>query len=163
MESERQKKILLMKVCVVSVIILIIVLWIFNIKNVWRPVNVNKSQDQTASLEFTKFKDDINKQMTEINQRLSIISNQKQDSQNQAGNELLNNIIKDTEKASSTISTSTKTNVNSSSSSVPIVIPETPSLKKNNCPPYINCMPSIGAARSCKIPAGCEGVTQIAY
>lgn len=37
------------------------------------------------------------------------------------------------------------------------------STKTNSCPEWINCMPSIGEARSCTIPPGCEGITQIAY
>jgi hypothetical protein len=31
------------------------------------------------------------------------------------------------------------------------------------CPIYIDCMPKIGEAPVCQIPAGCEGITQIAY
>ena len=41
--------------------------------------------------------------------------------------------------------------------------PSSPILKNNNCPAYINCMPTIGEARSCQVPPGCEGVTVIAY
>ncbi len=33
----------------------------------------------------------------------------------------------------------------------------------NNCPAYINCMPTIGVARPCVIPPGCEEFTQIVY
>jgi len=34
----------------------------------------------------------------------------------------------------------------------------------NNCPDYINCMPTIGGpARNCAIPPGCEGITQIVW
>jgi hypothetical protein len=32
-----------------------------------------------------------------------------------------------------------------------------------NCPKYIDCMPTIGAAKSCVVPLGCEGITIIAY
>lgn len=35
--------------------------------------------------------------------------------------------------------------------------------KTTTCPEWINCMPSIGEARSCVIPPGCEGITQIAW
>jgi len=31
------------------------------------------------------------------------------------------------------------------------------------CPEYIDCMPTIGPAKPCQIPPGCEGITQIAY
>lgn len=33
----------------------------------------------------------------------------------------------------------------------------------SSCPEWINCMPTIGEARSCNIPPGCEGITQIAW
>lgn len=33
----------------------------------------------------------------------------------------------------------------------------------SSCPAYINCMPTIGQARPCVIPVGCEAITQIAY
>ncbi|MDI3496288.1 MAG: hypothetical protein PWQ35_309 [Patescibacteria group bacterium] len=36
-------------------------------------------------------------------------------------------------------------------------------IKKANCPEWINCMPTVGEARPCQIPLGCEGITQIAY
>ncbi|MDD2354072.1 MAG: hypothetical protein PHH52_01325 [Patescibacteria group bacterium] len=36
-------------------------------------------------------------------------------------------------------------------------------IKRNNCPEWINCMPTVGEARPCQIPPGCEGITQIAY
>lgn len=32
-----------------------------------------------------------------------------------------------------------------------------------DCPPYINCMPTVGQSRPCVIPPGCEAITQIAY
>lgn len=31
------------------------------------------------------------------------------------------------------------------------------------CPEYIDCMPTIGPAKPCQVPPGCEGITQIAY
>lgn len=40
----------------------------------------------------------------------------------------------------------------------------TSEIKNSNCPEWINCMPtSDGGARSCQVPPGCEGITQIAY
>lgn len=34
----------------------------------------------------------------------------------------------------------------------------------NNCPEYINCMPTVGEpARSCAIPPGCEEITQVVW
>lgn len=33
---------------------------------------------------------------------------------------------------------------------------------KNSCPEWINCFPELGRNNDCKIPKGCEGITQIA-
>lgn len=159
MDSERQKKILMMKIGVITVIVIIFFLWIYNIKNVWRPITLNTNNDnKSENSELTKFKNDINNQMTEINQRLSTIVDSKQAAQTKAGDELLNSLIKETDKISTSTATSTST-----SSPALISTSTLPKVKTTGCPAYINCMPTIGAARSCQIPAGCEGITVIAY
>jgi len=33
----------------------------------------------------------------------------------------------------------------------------------STCPEFIDCMPTIGEAKPCVIPPGCENITQIAY
>jgi len=160
MDSERQKKILIMKIGVVSIIGLVFVLWVLNMRNVWRPMTVD-NKDLTQNTDFSKFKQDVNGQMTEINQKLNDITNSRQAANNKAGEDLLNNIIKETNKISSTsiaTSSSTSSPVLSASSTQNL-----PKVKNSNCPPYINCMPTVGASRPCQIPAGCEGITQIAY
>lgn len=158
MDSERQKKILMMKIGVITVIVLIFILWVFNIRNVWRPITLD-SNNPSENSDLSNFKNDINKQMTEINSRLSSIVNLKQEAQTKAGDELLNNLIKETDKiSSSSAATSTATSSTISGST------STPAkLKNNNCPAYIDCMPTIGAAKTCQIPTGCEGITVIAY
>jgi len=159
MEDERRKKILMMRIGVITMIVIIFFLWAYNIKNIWRPINLNTNSDnKSETSELTKFKNDINKQMTEINQRLSTIADSKQAAKNKAGEELLNNLIKETDKISTSTATSTST-----SSPALISTPTLPQIKNTGCPPYINCMPTIGAARPCQIPAGCEGITVIAY
>ena len=155
MDNDRQKKILMMRVWVITIIVIIFFLWVYNLKNIWRPITLNNNQSENVDL--SKFKNDVNKQMTEINQRLNNLTDLKQQAKNKAGNDLLNNLIKETEKATSTIATATST-------SSPVLV-ATSTLKKNKgkCPAYIDCMPTIGAANSCQIPSGCEGVTVIAY
>ncbi len=39
----------------------------------------------------------------------------------------------------------------------------TPSSTTSSCPRYVNCMPTIGEARPCVIPPGCEGITEKVY
>lgn len=154
MKSERQKKILLMKVCVIIIIIFIFVVWAYNMKNVWRPINIKDNTNTTQNSDLLK--DNINKQMTEINNLINEkVSDKKQEEINKNGNELLKKIIQD---AKSTTSSSINTSTIIISSSTPNLIKPS-----NNCPAYINCMPSIGETRSCQIPVGCEGITEIAY
>lgn len=42
-------------------------------------------------------------------------------------------------------------------------LPEYVTPGEGSCPAYINCMPTTGEARTCQIPAGCEGITQLVY
>ncbi len=34
---------------------------------------------------------------------------------------------------------------------------------EQSCPEFIDCMPTVGEAKPCVIPPGCENITQIAY
>lgn len=143
MRSEREKKILLMRISVITIIVLIFFLWVFNMRNIWKPITLSdESKTQNQDLDLANFKKDINKQMTEINKKLSDINDKKKEVNNKAGEELLNNIIKDAGSA-----TSSPANSSTSTST-----PSSPILKNNNCPAYINCMPTIGEARSCQVP-----------
>lgn len=45
----------------------------------------------------------------------------------------------------------------------PIVEYDVPAPSSIACPEYINCMPTIGEARPCTIPPGCEDRTIIVY
>lgn len=156
MKSERQKKILLMKICVIVIIIFIFFLWAYNMKNVWRPISIKNSQIKSQDSELLKFKDDVNKQMTEINIRLNEqMANKKQEEINKNGDQLLKTIIEDAKS-------STSSPINTSTNEITIPLPGLINENKN-CPEYINCMPTIGEAPSCRIPVGCEGITQIAY
>lgn len=156
MEDERRKKILLMRIGVIIIIVLIFFLWVYNMKNLWRPITLDNNESKTQNSDFTNLKEDINKQMAEMKKKLSDISNKKQEAKNKAGEELLNNLLKETEKvASSSQSTST--------ASISTSTVSTPKVKNSSCPEYIDCMPTIGEARPCEIPVGCENITVIAY
>lgn len=153
MKSEREKKILIMKTGVITIIVLIFFLWVFNMRNVWRPIALDNSKEQAQKSDLSGFKQDVGKQMTEINKKLTDITDKKQEARNKAGDNLLNSIIKDTTGATSSPINELAT---TSTSSLPVV-------KNSNCPAYIDCMPTIGESRPCQIPVGCEGVTVIAY
>jgi len=161
MDEERQKKIFLMKVGIGFFMILILVLWIFNLKNVWRNSPVNgDSQATSTKTEWAQLKNDLSETISELSVRLDKIETDKKTLENIASSSLIQELIKETERlatssASSTVATSSLEAATSTITTLPI--------KNNNCPAYINCMPTIGEARPCQIPAGCEGITQIAY
>jgi myo-inositol-1-phosphate synthase len=153
MESEEAKKKFLMKVGIISIMALIFVFWVLNIKNVFRSEDNGTTDNSLAQLkniqnDFSANFDQINK---DINSAISsttatttatvtATTPATTTSNNVASSSLVNELIKTTNKiASSSVET------------------------KAGCPAFINCMPTIGAARNCSIPVGCEGITQIAY
>ncbi|MHB8903492.1 MAG: ATP synthase subunit B family protein [Patescibacteria group bacterium] len=153
MRSEREKKVLLMRISVITIIVLIFFLWAYNIKYLWKPIVLNNNENQNKISELSQFEQDVNKQMTEINKKLNDVVDRKQEAKNKAGDDLLNNIIRDAKQATSSL-------INDLASTSPS---STPNIKNSNCPSYINCMPTIGESRPCQIPVGCEGITTIAY
>lgn len=160
MESEEEKKKFLMKVGIISLMALILIFWVLNIKNVFRhnaEMNAENSNEQWESIRanFDETVDKMNKSLSEIeatNDRLKA-----------ASSSLVNELILTASSSdmlidSKLIPTSTEPIASSTplSSSTPLEI-------KKDCPPYIDCMPTIGEAKPCEIPVGCEGITQIAY
>jgi len=156
-EEEREaKKSLFLKIGVISVFALVFVLWLLNIQGVFGNIS-----NQTNKVSWAEVSAEIDKNTKEAEARLGI--NQPATS---TENEFVKKLLDKTANvASSSAATSTAIleikkelsdlTKNISTSTVPVV--------KNNCPAYINCMPTIGEARPCVIPAGCENITQIAY
>ena len=148
--SENKKRQMLWPI-VVILAILIFAFWAYNLQNVWQ-----SNSDNDVDLGVVR--EEINESLSELEQKLEENSQLKDD----AG-EMLSELIKEAQESAS-----------SSEDMVLPVMPEatttldftatttTPGINKN-CPEWINCMPSIGEPRPCQIPAGCEGITQIAY
>ncbi len=70
----------------------------------------------------------------------------------------MDNTVDEMEKKFQDLTDKVEVPVENSTSS-PTGMPEAPAY----CPEYINCMPTIGEARPCVIPPGCEEKTLIAY
>jgi hypothetical protein len=154
MNEETKKKKFLMKIGIASLMFLILFFWILNVKNVFK---TNPSNEVTQSqAEWQNIKKDFGNTVDQVNTSLDKITatNEKLKT---ASSSLLNELINETNK----IASSNEELATSSSSAIPVHF--IPDLKNTNCPEYINCMPSIGEAQSCQIPAGCEGITEIAY
>lgn len=149
MEEERQKKMFIMKVGIGFFMLLILVFWIISLRNSWRQPTVNiVSQATSSQAEWSQVKENLTKTISEFSLRLEKFESDRKVAQEIASSSLIQSLIEETNKIASSSASST-------------VATSTP--KNNNCPAYINCMPTIGEPRPCQIPAGCEGITQIAY
>ncbi len=176
-EKERNKRILFMKIGVVFFTILILSIWVFNLKNVWRDNNQTPSSHNQAS--WSNLKVNWDKTITSIQQQLNK-NQQAKNLQKASSTKFLVNLLNNTRtysSSSSVIKTTATVPVVSTSVSIPTPIPvssNTPRFisttssplisNSRNCPQYINCMPTIDEpAHSCQIPAGCENITTLVY
>jgi len=160
MDEEKQKKIFLMKIGVAFLAGLILILWVFNLKNVWRFNQINAPTDSQA--DWQSIKTNLDKSISEISDRLNKENDQAL-AQQIASSTLLQDLVKETSKlaASSTAATTSTTSlpVSPATSTLPGLDKKT----GKNCPQYIDCMPTVGSAPDCSIPVGCEGITEKVY
>lgn len=153
-EEEREaKKNLFLRIGVVSVFAVVFVLWLLNIQGVFSNVSSTESDSK-----WEETMAEIDKNTKETEDRLGLNS-PEQDKTNEFVEKLLD---KTEDMASSSISTSSAI-IEIKKELSELVVTSTIPVVNKNCPPYINCMPSIGEARPCVIPPGCENITQIAY
>ena len=168
MDPERSKKIFLMKVGVTVVVIIIVAAWSKNLKNVWLTegrLAANPSNDQA----WSGLKTDLEKALADTKDSLASIkekAEQNKAEQDKADQDaFLGDVLTGAQKIASTTDEASSSPVVSASSSAPVIpASDKPIVKPDGrCPEYIDCMPTIGAPRPCQVPAGCEGITTIAY
>ncbi len=149
--DSHQKKTRLMYASVTLIVAIIFFLWLFNINNVFQ--GTKKLAGDQNQLNWQEFKANFNKTIEEAGSRFSGVGEENAESVEPENNSsvFINDLIEATDKlASSTVDVIAEEN--------------TPILENNNCPEWINCMPTISdEPRACQIPSGCEGITQIAY
>ena len=129
----RNKEILIMRIGVIALTVIIILLWTVNQKNVWRN---NNDGEVEISNDIIKIFQESEPNFVEDKEILTDANIDKR-LENDAG-KLLEDVMKEADKRATTT-------------------------EFINCPEWINCMPTIGEARSCVIPPGCEDITKIAY
>jgi predicted RND superfamily exporter protein len=162
---------LLLKILVVFFTILILVFWVFNLKNVWK-TDKEMSANNKNQKSLTELSADFNKVLSEIQVGLNQVDENKV-SREATSTDFLTNLVKSVNSSSSVNIASTSENI---SSSTKIISPTNTvdlnstssetlfNSKEGNCPKYINCMPIIGSqVRSCQIPSGCENITTLVY
>jgi len=150
MNSDKQEnnKVLWTKIILILFVVVIFCLWLANLRNVFD--NQKPETDDTWKK--------INEAFQQIENNSNLASSTASSTKE---NEFVENLL---DKASSTASsTATASEEKIKNRLDNIMETATTTVKKNNCPPYINCQPTIGKARACTVPAGCEGITQIAY
>ena len=148
LDKQETNRTLLTKVLIILIIIVIFCLWLANLRNVF------KSQSPATDSTWKNISTDIDKTWQQIDNNSETASSS---SENSFVEDLLDRA------SSSATSTATSSTVKLEDKLNDLITTATSTVKKDNCPPYINCMPTIGDAKPCIIPAGCEGVTQIAY
>ena len=145
-EEVSNKKSLLPKISIIILIAVIFCLWLANLNNVFD--SNSTSTDDTLK----KISDNIDKSLKDVNTSFDkTISS--------TSNTFVEGLLN---KASSTTSTSTA-KIELKEELTGLIKTATTTPKRVDCPPYINCMPSIGETRPCVVPVGCEKITQIAY
>lgn len=155
-EEKEARKSFVLKVGVSVIIAIVFFLWAANLKGVFKSKQV-ESTDST----WHRVSEELDKGMKDIEEKINGLQ-----ASTTKENFIEDLIDKTDEAASSSVSTSSAiadikkelTELTSSTST-----PTSTVIKKTACPAFINCMPTIGEARPCIIPPGCEGVTQIAY
>lgn len=147
-EEQNYKKALLFKISIIVIVVAIFFLWLANLQNVFKN-NSKSGGDDT----WQKITNDVDRSL----ERLDKITNDATSSST-TSSQFVEKLV---DRASSSVSTtSVKIELKEELSDL---IKQATTTPKSNCPEYINCMPSIGEARPCVIPVGCENVTQIAY
>ena len=153
-----------MRVMIGGVFFVIFILWAFNLKNVWQA----NRRESVSSSEWLNLKQELTKTLDEVQSKLDQIKTEQAAADQRAGDKLASGILAGAAKqtasssgaylatSSSIIATSTANQKSSASSSASAIL-------DNYCPEYIDCMPTVGAAKPCIVPLGCEGITLIAY
>lgn len=155
MDEEQKKKIFLVKIGVVSVMIIILALWFLNLKNFFAPEPGHPVDNEKN---WTEVKDEFQDMTVDLSAKISQLQNKEEGA---SGDALLKGLMDRASRlatsSTSTLATSSVLAGQAATTSASVKAP------KDNCPAYIDCMPTIGEPKPCQVPAGCEGITQIAY
>lgn len=154
-EEQNDQKNVVFKIGIIVIVAVIFFLWLANLRNV---LEDNKKENSDLWQKITQDMDSSLSKLNEISNNLASTSVEN------------NNFVKDlVNRVNSATSTATTSIISTSTVKTEIkeelvdIIKKGTTTVKNSCPEFINCMPTIGEARPCTIPVGCENVTQIAY
>jgi Tfp pilus assembly protein PilX len=161
-QTERDdKKFLIAKILIATIVLLILFLWLANLRGVF------ESQKESNSDIWKKISQNMDKSLKDAEDQFNKAADLTSSSTNKIFVEELLSKASSTATSSgfvatSTISTTTRAELEKEL--INLIKPiASSSPKRVSCPEYINCMPTIGETKPCVIPAGCEKITQIAY
>ncbi|MDP3837148.1 MAG: hypothetical protein Q8Q67_03540 [bacterium] len=170
--QEEARKLKILKIGVWSFSIILLVIWLVSLR-----FSVGKNISPASSADANAWQAEFSETISTIRQSLETATTDETASSTEVtekGREFIEDLKNgvenmkpavDTEDISA--ATSTEDILNElekrlNASTTPVIAPEVV-IPKTSCPEYINCMPTIGEARPCLIPPGCENYTQIAY
>lgn len=156
--EERQREKTIVKIGTAAVAILILSLWLVNLRNIRHLIPEN--QDEATAAQWEELRAEMDRSLQEMNRRI--------DEERSASTEpveagptaeeraTVQDILSDT----AALASSSRTVDLASTTATSTILEK----DESGCPKWINCMPTIGnTPRSCAVPPGCEGITQIAY
>lgn len=170
--QDEAKKIKLLKIGVWSFSVILLALWAINLR-----YSVGNNASLASNAEANAWQAEFSETISTIRQSLETVSADKATSSTEVvekGRELIEDLKIDVENmqpavyaedralatSAEDVLNELEERLNASSTSVISPGADAPT---TTCPEYINCMPTIGEARPCIIPPGCENYTQIAY
>ena len=164
MDEHQQKKIFLMRVGVSTAAVFVLILWILNLQGAWR-VESERSVEigdglQELRLEIDQAVGDLNNRLDGLETGIIDDAEDGESVLSDNGKFLVDDLIKKAENMAVSPAEDLSDGEDFYEEDSYL---ETRDENKQFCPEYINCMPTIGEARPCVIPVGCEEITQIAY
>jgi hypothetical protein len=161
MEDEQAKKFFIAKIIAITIVAILVIFWFLNLNQVFK-----ENATDSADNDLQEFKRQLDEIVTDTQKNFS----QLNVASSTASSSLVSGVIENVEIDTAVSSSSgldieaAKKAVSSLASSSIIDLPENSESKKSpDCPAYVNCMPTIGEARPCIIPVGCEGITEKVY
>lgn len=166
MEDEQAKKFFLAKVIAISIVAVLLIFWFLNLGQVFKG-----NSAESADSDLQEFKRQLDELVVDAQKNISQFNIASSTASSSPAAEVVTGVA---ERAGANLVASSSNPVldieaakraaNSLASSSAGGLLEKNELKQApDCPAYINCMPTIGEARSCVIPAGCEGITEKVY
>ncbi len=143
MDTEKRKKLFLLWISVLSISLLVLIIWIMNMRQ--ELIKIREESNNNNTEEIEDLKDDFSSFFEKLNKEVNRIKGKVPSEEE---------LEKDATNEDQVISTSSEENLVDNDNSV---------VENNDCPAYINCMPMIGETSSCVIPPGCEGITIPVY